>query len=517
MNNNFLLTLTFILVVLTTNLSMADNYNNLAQKVLDKIYASNGNMLFLKPSLEVVDENWAVATYYPRTNVIKLEKRAVEICQSFGADGEAALAFIIGHELAHAFQRSNSSFAEPSSYLELGLTDVSHDKEKEREADIFGVFSAYLSGYKTIKILPTLIQKLYEGYDLVEKPLVKYPELGIRKRTAREVRKKVEELVQIFEVANHLSVIGEHELAASSYQYISKYYQGPEVLNNEGIAYALHAINFSDNNVDDYLYPLEIDWNSRLRKPRLLEGDRALTPAEQRYRQKYLLKALGKFKEALLLNPNYFSADINIISVLSLMGQHQQAIDYYYKNHTKFLLASSKERIKVDLALAIAQTKSNLSTSQVIWSKYLDHSNPAISYQARFNLEKDNFRKFVSTANKISSCNTPFPIGTPIDRISIERINQPNLFSINEAGNLKLGIRKTSNSIVYQFNSPKGKFVIQRVTKGSNSGPNITADSDNVILSTNGSFYICPVQRATFLLGEYGELLEWSKFYDGRY
>lgn len=516
MNNNLLLTLTFTLVALTTNLSTANTYNNLAQQVLDKIYASNGNMLFLKPSLEIVDETWAVATYYPRANVIKLEKRAIDICQSFGADGEAALAFIIGHELAHAFQRSKSSFAGPSSYLELGLTDVAHSKEKEREADIFGVFSAYLSGYKTIKILPTLIQKLYEGYGLVEKPLVKYPELGIRKRTAREVRKKVEELVQIFEVANHLSVIGEHELAASSYQYISKYYQGPEVLNNEGVAHTLHAINFSANNVDDYLYPLEIDWNSRLRKPRLLEGDRALTPTEQRYRQKYLLKALEKFKEALLLNPNYFSADINIISVLSLMGQHQQAIDYYYKNHTKFLLAKPNQQVKADLAFAIAQTKFDLSASNAIWEKYSNNSNPAIAYQAKFNLEKNNYQKFVNSINGNLDCNLPISIDTPIDRISLERINQPNLFTINEVDNLKLGIRKTSNSMVYQFNSPKGKFVIQRVIKNGNNYQKITTNSKNVILSTNGSFYICPSQRAAFLLGEYGALIEWSKYYDGR-
>lgn len=507
---------TCIILFFSPSKCIAKEYSNFAQQILDKIYESNDNMLFLKPSLEIVDEEWAVATYYPRANTIKLEKRAIEICQSFGTDGEAALAFIIGHELAHAFQRSKSSFAEPASYLELGLTDVAHNKEQEREADIFGVFSAYLSGYKTIKVLPTLIQKLYEGYGLMDKSLVKYPELGIRKRTAREVRKKVEELIHIFEVANHLSVIGEYELAASSYQYISKYYQGPEILNNEGVSYALHAINFTANNVDDYLYPLEIDLNTRLRRPRLLEGDRALSPTERRYREKYLLKALKIFEDALLLNPNYFSADINIISVLCLMGKHQQAIDYYYKNHTKFLLAKSAQKIKVDLALAIAKSKSDLSSSKAIWNQYLNSSNPAIAYQAKYNLEIDNNQQFVSLANN-SSCSVSFSTDTPVDRISLERINQPNLFVLNEAENLRLGIRKTTNSIVYQFNSPKGKFVIQRMVKRLPQYADIIPDVKNIVLSSNGSFYTCPEKKASFLLGQNGELLEWSKYYDNRY
>ena len=287
-------------------------------------------------------------------------------------------------------------------------------------------------------------------------------------------------------------------------------------MNNEGIAYALHAINFSANNVDDYLYPLEIDWNSRLRKPRLLEGDRALTPTEQRYRQRYLLKALEKFEEALQLNPNYFSADINMITVLSLLGKNEEALNYHEKHYTKFLMAKKEQQIKVELALAIAHSKSKLYASQAIWSRYLNNPNPAIAYQARFNLEKNSHQKIKSSLASTPKCTAPFSAETPADRISLERINQPNLFTINEEEDLKLGIRKTAKSIVYQFNSPKGKFVIQRVVKGNHWNSNINIENSKVLLSTNGSFYVCPDQKTAFLVGEYGKLHEWSKYHDGR-
>ena len=237
--------------------------------------------------------------------------------------------------------------------------------------------------YKTIKILPALIQKLYTGYGLVDQQLTKYPPLGIRKRTAREVRKKVEELIQIFEVANHLSAIGQYDLAATSYHYISKYYQGPEILNNEGIAYALHAINFGDNNVDQYLYPLELDWSTRLIKPGLLEGDRALSPEDRRYRQKFLIKALDTFKKALLLNPHYFTADLNIICVMTLMGNYQQAIDYYTSNQVKFIATNYEQRAKVNMALAIAKAASNdwnlINEAKTTWGQYALSNIPAIS------------------------------------------------------------------------------------------------------------------------------------------
>jgi len=59
-----------------------------------------------------------------------------------------------------------------------------------QEADIFGVFSAYLSGYKTIKILPDLIQKLYEGYGLTDKASGQISSAGYPKANSQGSQEK---------------------------------------------------------------------------------------------------------------------------------------------------------------------------------------------------------------------------------------------------------------------------------------------------------------------------------------
>lgn len=483
----------------------------LAQKVLDKLYEANRNFLYLKPSLEITDETFAVASYWPRENSIKLEKKALEVCHSLGENAEAALAFIIGHELAHAYQKERRNFIDPTNYLSMGLTDVAHSKHHEREADIFGVFSAYLAGYKTIQVLPPLIKKLYEGYDISDKKLANYPSLGVRERTAREVRKKVEELINIFDIANYLSIIGEYELAASCYQHISESYRGPELLNNEGIAYVLHAMNLSKNNVDKYLYPLEIDSDTRLKRPKLLKGDRALSPTEERYRHAYLLKAMEKFKEAQLLDPNYYAADINIMCVYNLMGNRRKAIDYYYTNQSKFFIANNIQRKKADLALAIAKSKTSLNESKAIWERLSSDRNYGIAHQANYNLKETNGEwKGVSIPS--SRCPTSFSVNRPIDNISLERINQPNFFFIDESKSLKLGIRKTTNTLVYQFSSPKRKFVIQRVVKGKFAFLKVDSSLKKIILSSTNSYYYCPEQRIVYLVDSNSQILEWSKF-----
>ena len=512
MTLKYYIALTILLPITQTYLFANSAALTMAEGVLDKIYTTNGNYSFEKPSLKIVDETTAIAAYYPRKNVIELEQSALDICAAMGQNSEAALAFILGHELAHAYQKTQRNFVEPSSYIELGITGVAHSKTQEREADIFGVFSAYLAGYKTVKILPTLIQKLYEGYDLIGKDLKKYPTLDIRKRTAREVRKKVEELIQIYEVANHLIAIGEYELAAASFNYISTYYKGPELLNNEGMAYVLHAMNFTDKNIDTYLYPLEIDWSTRLSKPTLLAGDRALRPQENRYRQRFLVKALTKFEEAQRLNSTYFSATINILCTYSLMKKHQDAITYYATNQVRYAQANSDQQTKFQLAIAIVQAQVNQPQSaQDIWKRYLCSKNDALAYQAKYNLQKSS-GDLVTNSITTPPCQPPFNTNRIVDGINLQRITIPNPFPLKKDKSLRLGIRKTKNSIVYQFFSNSTSFVFQRIIRAIPSFMKATPDMGDLTLTTNGYINYCATADATFLMSEQGQMIEWGKF-----
>ena len=74
------------------------------QQLFDQLYAVNGITRIKKPALSMSGENVKVAAYYPSKNAIVLDEKAWQICRSMGRDSLAALAFIFGHELAHAFQ-----------------------------------------------------------------------------------------------------------------------------------------------------------------------------------------------------------------------------------------------------------------------------------------------------------------------------------------------------------------------------------------------------------------------------
>ncbi len=75
-----------------------------AQSVLDRLYAANGNYTFKKPKIVLSTENKKVAAFSPWKNTITLDQKMYDICRGFGRDSLAALAYIIGHELVHAYQ-----------------------------------------------------------------------------------------------------------------------------------------------------------------------------------------------------------------------------------------------------------------------------------------------------------------------------------------------------------------------------------------------------------------------------
>jgi len=222
-----------------------------AETILKKLFTAYGNFVYpIPPKIEIVAEKKRVAAFIAdkQSGRIIIEKAAIEVCKSLGKDYESALAFIIGHELGHFFDRTNNKgFA--TNYLKW-----THTQKEEEKADIWGVFCAYLADYKTVSIVPNLIEAIYLEYGLMEKKdnLYGYPSFQIRQEVAQNVQNQVKELIHLFDTANYLSAMGKYRLAASSYQYILQFYQGREIYNNLGVNYALESMNFTQKNVDLY-------------------------------------------------------------------------------------------------------------------------------------------------------------------------------------------------------------------------------------------------------------------------
>ena len=82
-----------------------------AQKRCEKVYKKLLNAIGDKrktlPVLLVTGRKKRVASYRSKDNVILIEKAAYDICETMGSDSESALAFLIGHELTHYYQKAD--------------------------------------------------------------------------------------------------------------------------------------------------------------------------------------------------------------------------------------------------------------------------------------------------------------------------------------------------------------------------------------------------------------------------
>jgi len=141
----------------STLLSADTNIQNTLNKVLNELYHSYGNYILDKPKIELAKGDNEPALFLRRSNIIRFSDRAYKVCQSMGKDSLTAIAFILGHELAHIYE---SDFEGVST----SLLKYHHHHDQgiifEESADVQGIFNAYQAGYKHIvNIIPGFIEK----------------------------------------------------------------------------------------------------------------------------------------------------------------------------------------------------------------------------------------------------------------------------------------------------------------------------------------------------------------------
>ena len=110
-----------------------------------------------------------------------------DLFASLGPDSLGAMAWLLGHELAHYYKDHHWSgdFGNGLADLPVGRTlkALSNQQKKrveiETEADYFGGFSGYVAGYNTFGIMPRALERLYTAYEL-DAELPGYPSLSDR-------------------------------------------------------------------------------------------------------------------------------------------------------------------------------------------------------------------------------------------------------------------------------------------------------------------------------------------------
>lgn len=264
------------------------------------------------PKVIIVDDDKIVATYFPKRNVVEISTKALKICKSFDGRSEDALAFVLGHELAHSVQDKIHQYDIETNFLAYDKYNRAR-KHLEENADLNGAFASFLAGYDNLDIIPNLLDKLYNDYNLKGKVLSGYPSFNHRVKTSDKIVKQVKHLIHLFDLATYLILFEKYDMAVPLYEEINKSYQGSEVANNKGVNLALAAINLGGYNLDQFIYPLELVSESRLQKPMLDSKSKEIPVHIQRERGKLLRKAQKTFEDVLKISDdeglliNYFS------------------------------------------------------------------------------------------------------------------------------------------------------------------------------------------------------------------
>ena len=213
----------YFILILTVAPSVfsQEEEDSFVYEVYDNMFKTMNNGVNIKPKLEIVENEYEVVSYFPKTNTIKVSTKFIEIARSFDNDSSNVVAHVLGHELAHILLQQNSfvkdigtgyasqEFNEKMKNLHISLRDSIF----ERQADEYASFYAHLSGYKTTHIGADVLDSIYLKYQLNDDMLVKYPSLHERKVIVETVAKKMNILNQMFENSIIATLTGNYGLA----------------------------------------------------------------------------------------------------------------------------------------------------------------------------------------------------------------------------------------------------------------------------------------------------------------
>ncbi len=324
-----------------------------ALAVYNRLVTARGDFRYPVPAFSMKKEERSVAYMDYEAMEITLEEKAFDVCKEFGPASDAALAFILGHELSHYYEKHawRRGFAWDYKDLEIGmqLDKVADDAANETEADYQGGFLAYSAGFGLFDQGDAVIDKLYKAYNLPP-VLVGYPSLNDRQALGKRTAEKLTRLVEVFDMANLLTAAGLYSESYEYYRYVLNEYQSRELYNNLGVTACLDAMQYFKTGELTYRYPLELDLTSSASK-----GNDGMADA----RTKLLRQAIMHFDAAISLDPNYAPAYLNKACAYALLGDDKRAA--FYASEEARPIAEARNNTKtaadIDVLLGILAAK----------------------------------------------------------------------------------------------------------------------------------------------------------------
>ncbi len=299
-----------------------------AKKVYDDIFVCMDDNRTDKPTLYLSDNPKEIATRIPSdtygNSVIVIGKGLIDICRNFGKDSMNALAHVLGHELAHVFKHQNDISMVGNGYASVDLkkqlkkfNDSLNFHVIERQADEYAAFYCHVAGYRTVHVGEAVLDSIYKRFNLTDAKLKKYPSLEERKLIVKNSEEQMKALKLMFDEGVLSLVAGNYKGAQEFFKTILKYqFNSREMYNNLGVAYLMEALQELDTLEFPYLFPLQIDIQSKLDRV----TERSITDDT---REK-LEQALRQFKIATLNAKDYSIGFINKAIVEFLLEDYDE-------------------------------------------------------------------------------------------------------------------------------------------------------------------------------------------------
>lgn len=444
-----------------------------ARAIYDKLVETKGDRRFPVPAFTMTKEtNNAAFLVYGGTQ-IGLEEKAYDICMSMGeAEGEAAVAGLLGHELIHFYEKHQwrSGFAQAYAELEIGRRlrgMVDQDKvNNETQADYLGGFLAYSAGYDVFDNRGPLLDKIYTQYPFPEVDSSgAYPSLEDRKALARKSEEKLKELVSVFEVGNLLTAVGQYEDARAFYKHILIDYQGREIYNNLGVVTVLEALEFFPQSERKYRLPLELDMSFGA-------GGKDGFGDKIERRNRLLREAILYFNNAIGMDPGYAPAYLNKACAYYMLGDNKRAAFYAGVEAQRDTSKYPKTATDAKVLLAMLAAKAGNAEEAIAQLEQLETPSAV----ARYNLSIMKGTEAATPAKPDGPDAYDIDGVDPFDLTTFDRQHRRQRQEIELFGALdfriwnKSSVDQLTHSTVYMVKSPNGTNTYLQLTDAAHPG-----------------------------------------------
>lgn len=362
-------------------------------KVMNQLIMSTGHMMPKEPEIKLINREYNVASY-SSSNVIKVERKAYEICQSFGTDSLNAMAYLIAHELGHKINRDYNSLHTCSFYakssfqandsasnsIKKAITDQRRI-EVEAIADQDACLYTQVSGFNSTQIVPELLKRIYSNYNFGDGSSMKsYPNLKQRIEISNNALKGNIDLALLFNVANTIFLSGKYDYSIVVYEELIERFPSREMFTNLAICYSSKAMQLMNRDSLTLVYPFELDTKSRLERQEITRGSYSNNDENNQLIIHNLKKADNYYRKAIRVDEKYFRALLFKSLIKNLMDNIDDAKTYL--NKSKKAIKTKNDTNLFNLSKVIMDFNLVSDTNKLI-KKLKEIENPT----ARRNIE----------------------------------------------------------------------------------------------------------------------------------